>query len=326
MADVDRMHDLSIGTSTLLTGPQSALDPHGPVAREIAEIAWLLFAGGGVIFALVMALVAVALTGRRGVRARLSGKTVILVGGIAFPLLVLTALLLRAFLPASWTGAGEAPLRIEVTGEQWWWRIRYLDAAGASEFVTANEIRIPVGRTVELSVRSADVIHSFWVPKLAGKVDMIPGQVNPLRLVADRAGVFRGQCAEYCGGAHARMALHVIAEPADTFEAWRALQRAPAAPPTTDEAERGRASFAERGCGVCHTIRGTEANGVRGPDLTHIGSRVSLGAGSLTNGVVLLAAWIGYGQQVKPENLMPSYAFLPADELDAIAAYLAGLR
>jgi cytochrome c oxidase subunit 2 len=197
------------------------------------------------------------------------------------------------------------------------WRVRYLGASGQPDFDTANEIRIPTGRPVELSLASADVIHSFWVPNLAGKIDMIPGRTNRVRLFADRAGVFRGQCAEYCGGPHAQMALYVIADSPERFEAWRDDQRKPAT--------RSDALFAAR-CGTCHTIRGTAAAGTRGPDLTHVASRGSLGAGVLPMSAAALADWTTSSQHLKPGNLMPEFRELPEEELRALATYLASLE
>ena len=310
----------------MLGGNQSALNPQGPGASEISELSWLLFAGAAAIFAVVGALAVYAIVARRHRRAWMARSEFVVAAGIVFPLLVLTGLLVHAFLPGTHTGPEAAMLRIEIVGEQWWWRVHYLNEAGHQEFATANEIRIPAGRPVELLLRSADVIHSFWVPNLAPKLDMIPGRVNRLRLAANVPGEFRGQCAEYCGGPHARMALYVIAMSADEFEAWRAQQQRPAIPAATDSAERGRILFSARGCGVCHTVRGSPAEGLRGPDLTHVGSRISLAAGTLRNDAASLATWIRASQHVKPENLMPSFDMLPAEELGAIAAYLESLR
>jgi cytochrome c oxidase subunit 2 len=196
-------------------------------------------------------------------------------------------------------------------GEQWWWRVRY---AG---FETANEIRVPVGRPVVLELKSADVIHSFWVPVLAGKLDMIPGRTNVLRVRADRAGEFRGQCAEYCGGPHAFMALYVVALEEKSFEKWAESQRQPS--------DKANPLFVSR-CGACHTVRGTAAAGTRGPDLTHIGSRLSIGAGLLPNNTGALAAWIASSQHLKPGNLMPSFEDFSGQELRELAAYLEGLK
>jgi cytochrome c oxidase subunit II len=207
-------------------------------------------------------------------------------------------------------------ISVEITGEQWWWRVRYLDAAGKLEFETANEIRIPAGRVVELTLRSADVIHSMWVPGLAGKVDMVPGRANRLRLTASSKGVFRGQCAEFCGGPHALMALHVVAQRADDFEIWKESQARPAA--------SGNALFSAR-CAVCHAVRGTAAAGTRGPDLTHVASRLFIAAGTLPNTPAGIAEWLADSQHAKPGNLMPSMG-LAAVELQSLSAYLATLK
>ncbi|MDQ3025891.1 MAG: cytochrome c oxidase subunit II [Pseudomonadota bacterium] len=296
---------------------QSVLDPQGPVAAAIAEIAWVLFAGGAVIFVLVMALTAWALFAPPPRRAWLARRGFVVAGGIIFPVLVLATLLVYTFLFRDGVHVGEGALKIEVVGHQWWWRVRYLDAAGRPDFETANEIRIPAGRPVELVLSSADVLHSFWVPNLAGKLDMVPGRVNRLRLAADRPGVFRGQCAEYCGGPHALMALYVVADDTEGFEQWLSQQRKPAAAPNP--------VFLSR-CAACHTVRGTQARGVLGPDLTHLGSRVSLGAGILPNNRDTLARWIVSSQHIKPGNLMPSTDGLVGDELRDLVAYLEDLK
>ncbi len=291
---------------------QSVLNPQGPDAALIAELSWVLFAGAALIFAGVMALLALAGFGRREGAARLSPRLLIIGGGIVFPAAVLLALLVYSLArAAALHPAYPQALRIEVIGEQWWWRVRYPD------FETANEIRIPVGQPVELVLRSADVIHSFWVPALAGKLDMIPGRTNVLRLRATRPGEFRGQCAEYCGGPHALMALYVIAEPPERFEQWLEAQRKPAT-----AALQG--SFAAH-CAACHAVRGTPAAGVLGPDLTHVGSRLSIGAGLLPTNAGALAAWVASSQHLKPGNLMPSFS-LPGDELRALGLYLESLK
>jgi cytochrome c oxidase subunit 2 len=296
---------------------QSALSPHGPNAAIAAEIAVVLFAGGGLVFLLVMALAAWAVFGGR--REWLAGRAAVVAGGIAFPTVCLFALLVYTLLAAGRIADahGDPALRIEVVGEQWWWRVHYLDAAGERDFATANELRIPVGRTVEIVLRSADVLHSFWVPALAGKLDLIPGRTNRLRLRADRPGIFRGQCAEYCGGPHAQMAFHVVAEEAEAFERWRERQRAPAA--------AANDLFLAR-CAACHTVRGTPAAGTLGPDLTHAGSRLAIGAGILPNDAGAIAGWVASNQRIKPGNLMPEFHDLGAAELAAVAGYVAGLE
>lgn len=298
---------------------QSALTPRGPAAEQIASIAWVLFIGGGALFVLVMALAAWALWVRPERRAWLAQKAFVVVSGIVLPVVLLSALLAYVFASGALTHRTDEPaaLRIEVTGEQWWWRVRYLDASGHADFDTANEIRIPAGQSVELSLASADVIHSFWVPSLAGKVDMVPGRSNRLRLIAGAPGVFRGQCAEYCGGPHAQMALYVVAEGPERFAAWREAQKRPA---------KGSSSLFLARCAVCHTVRGTQAAGRRGPDLTHFASRRSIGAGVLPNTQSAVADWIVASQHLKPGNLMPEFRDLEAEELRALAAYLASLE
>lgn len=299
----------------MFDGIQSALNPQGPQADVLAEITWVLFVGGTVIFVAVMALAALALWRQ----PRWLGSTAAIVGGgVVLPAVVLSVLLVYSLVRANALHVDEAPaLRIEVTGYQWWWRVAYLTSAGEVDFVTANELVIPAGRSVEVKLASADVLHSFWVPSLAGKLDLIPGKDNRLRLAARAPGRFRGQCAEYCGGPHAQMAFYVIAEDEEAFERWRAQQRRPAA--------SSNALFNAR-CAACHTVRGTPAQGTLGPDLTHVGSRSSIGAGILPNNAGALAAWISSSQHIKPGNLMPSFRRLEADELRALAAYLEGLK
>jgi cytochrome c oxidase subunit 2 len=297
---------------------QSILNPQGPGAALVAELAWVLFIGGALIFIAVMALGAYAIFGKRKDTARLSSNVLIVGGGIVFPLVTLSVLLVYTLVRAATLMQDEAPaLRIQVVGEQWWWRVHYLAEDGRRDFATANEIRLPVGRPVELLLESADVIHSFWVPVLAGKLDMIPGKTNRLRVRADRAGTFRGQCAEYCGGPHAFMALFVVAEEPATYEQWAQVQRKPVT--------QSNALF-DSHCGACHTVRGTSAAGNLGPDLTHVGSRMSLGAGLQPNNAGALAGWIASSQHLKPGNLMPSFPMFSGEDLRGLAAYLESLR
>jgi cytochrome c oxidase subunit II len=192
--------------------------------------------------------------------------------------------------------------------------------------VTANEIHLRLGTVTELVLTSPDVIHSFWVPSLGGKVEMVPGRVNRLVFRADRAGVYRGQCGEYCGTQHAQMALVVVVDTPQAFAAWLLAEAAPARAPITSEGTRGLDAFHVHGCGGCHTIRGTGALGRLGPDLTHVASRRTLAAGTLANDAAMLRAWIADSHIVKPGNLMPSYRRLDGDTLDALTAYLASLR
>jgi len=210
----------------------------------------------------------------------------------------------------------------------WWWEVRYRDAATGAQVVTANEIRIPVGRPVYFGLGSADVIHSFWVPSLGGKMDMLPGRVQHLLLQADRPGTWRGQCAEYCGEQHARMALHVVAEEPAAFDAWLAAQARPANDATaSQEVARGREAFLAHRCNACHTVRGVSEESRLGPDLTHVGSRLHLGAGTVPNDPGQLAAWVAHTQQLKPGARMPSSGARIAEaDLRSIAAWLTQLK
>ncbi|MET0264918.1 MAG: cytochrome c oxidase subunit II, partial [Duganella sp.] len=236
---------------------QSALHPAGPDAAVIAQLSWILFIGGAVLFVGVMVLCALSLRRRQPVRPLYW----IVGGGVLLPLVLLSALLVFG----TWRTAqltqpsSQHALRIAVVGHMWWWEVRYQHPDGGEDVVLANEIRLPVGQPVYLGLSSADVIHSFWVPALAGKVDMVPGRVHGMTLQADRAGVYRAQCAEYCGEQHARMALHVVAQTPDEFKAWLAAQARPALAAVQQpggEIERGRRAFTELRCNACHAIRG----------------------------------------------------------------------
>lgn len=305
----------------------AALDPHGSNAQQTAQIAWALIGGATAIFLFVIALAAYAAFATNRNRAWLAGRRFVVIAGIVFPIFTLSALLVYTF--NVWGALSResdvSPVKIEISGEMWWWRIRYIDATGAVLLDTANEMHIPVGRPVQLSLKSADVLHSFWVPQLAGKLDMIPGRVNVLRLRADTAGVFRGQCAEYCGAQHAQMAFHVVASGTAEFEAWLAAQRLASLAPRTAALQHGMSLFLTH-CGVCHSVRGTTAAGQLGPDLTHVGSRRSIAAGALPNNIGTLAGWIAASQHIKPENRMPSFDRFSGMDLTALAAYVESLK
>jgi cytochrome c oxidase subunit II len=325
------MKRLSACGATLLLAAcaqdQSVLAPQGPDASRIADLAWTLFAMAAGVLLIVLLALAAALRGSAAWRARLARPGTVIAAGIVFPAVVLSALLAYDV----WLARGHATvalppdtLRIEVTGEQWWWRVAYVDARG-QRIASANELRIPVGRSVELSLASADVIHSFWVPRLAGKLDMIPGRTTRLHLRADHAGIFRGQCAEYCGGAHALMAFEVIALAPDEFETWLRREAAAAAEPSSEAGRQGRELFLAAGCGGCHAIRGTEASGTIGPDLTRLASRRWLGANTLRLTADNLALFIAGNQHLKPGNRMPDFRVFSPEELSALTAYLAEL-
>jgi cytochrome c oxidase subunit 2 len=308
-------------------GWQSALDPQGPAARALGGLLQgftLVLAG---IWLVVLLVLAAALWRRPAVaQGQARRRSAIAVGAAcAGTVLVVSGLTLASYMTTLAISApGEEPLVIRVRGLQWWWEVTYPDASG-QELVTANEIHIPVGRPVRIELSSADVIHSFWVPNLAGKQDMIPGRDNVLTIQAGAAGVHRGQCAEFCGLQHARMAFMVIAEPPEDFARWRAAQLADAAPPAGEEEALGRQVFEQTPCGACHTVRGTTARGTNGPDLTHLASRAYLAAGVLPMTRGALAAWIADPQTIKPGNNMPMVP-LAAGELQAVSAWLAGLR
>lgn len=220
--------------------------------------------------------------------------------------------------------AGEDPMMVRVTGRQWWWEIRYEDGQPSNIVTTANELHIPVGEPVRLMLVSNDVIHSFWVPSLAGKLDLIPGQQNVLDLKADKPGIYRGQCAEFCGMQHAHMGIVVIAQAREEFDAWRQAQLQPAREPQGDEQRKGHDLFMSRPCVMCHKISGTKAGGTVAPDLTHLASRTSLAADTLKMSRGNLAAWIIDPQGIKPGAHMPVMD-LSGDELNAVLAYLESL-
>lgn len=319
---------------TLPDAVQSALNPQSAVSQEIATLGWVMIVGAVLIFLVVLAITGYALFAPDEQRARLGGRRLIILGGVVFPVVTLSALLIYALVAADRIVSSEEPaaVRIEVIGEQFWWRVNYLDAAGYTDAVTANEIHLPAGQAVDLEVASQDVIHSFWVPNLAGKIDMFPGRSNRLRLKTDRLGVWRGQCAEYCGAQHAKMAFHVVVETPEEFAAWLAAQRRPAPEPADPFLRRGKTLFLAKDCGKkkccvdCHSIRGTPAREDHGPDLTHVGGRRWIVAGTWPNNVGTLAGWIASAQHLKPGVHMPSFDRYRGEDLRALAAYLESLK
>jgi cytochrome c oxidase subunit 2 len=336
---------------------QSALEPAGPHAARIHELwnVFLVLCTG--VFAAVVGVMLLAVLRRRV--DPLMGSSPPQVDAQALPppgqrahrhvhavdpsaerqhsrwvasaVAVTVVLLLVMIVTNALTGKALAALRseqaleVEVVGHQWWWEFRYRDPAPSQLLITANELHIPVGRPVALKLNSRDVIHSFWVPNLAGKRDLIPGQENTLLLQADRPGTYRGLCAEFCGYQHAKMAFLVIAEPPDTFEAWRQHQLQPAAPPVEPLAQHGQQLFLTGPCALCHAIAGTPAAAIVGPNLTHLASRQMLAAATLPNVRGHLAGWILNSQSLKPGNKMPPIS-LPPEDLHALLAYLEGLK
>lgn len=311
--------------ATGCAGRQSALDPAGPAAASIDRLGAWMYAGAAVVVVLVTVLALLPVLRRRERAPR--RELFLWGGGVALPLLTLSALVPYVFTVGHETRAPTAPdrLSVDVTGHQFWWEMSYRRAAGQGRAVSANELRVPVGEPVELLLRSKDVIHSFWAPTLAGKTDLIPGRVNRLVVQADRPGVYRGQCAEYCGRQHAFMAFDVIAMPRAEFDAWLARLAAPAPEPATALLRAGRAVFDSVGCAACHAVRGVSA-GRFGPDLTLVGSRRSIGAGVLGGGIGNIGGWIASAQHLKPGNAMPSFNQLQGNDLHALAAWLASLK
>lgn len=307
-------------------GRQSALDPAGPSAASIHLLGMVMYAGAALVTALVAALMLVPFLRRRE-RGPVNRRLFLWGGGVALPAVTLTALVPYVLSVGHETRAATSPdrLSVDVTGYLYWWDMSYRRPGGPPAVSSANELRLPVGEPVELLLRADDVIHSFWVPNLAGKTDMIPGRVNRMVIQADRPGIYRGQCAEYCGLQHALMAFDVVAMPRADFDAWLAGLAQPVRDPPAPELRRGRDLFVDLGCGACHAVRGVTESRL-GPDLTLVGARRTIGAGLLPGGVGNIAGWIASAQHLKPGNAMPSYDQLEGPQLRALAAYLESLR
>jgi cytochrome c oxidase subunit 2 len=310
-----------LSSPALGEGIQSALSPFGAEGEATLRIAWVMFIAAALITIAVLALATYAVRRDEHRIDHRRGMRIILWLGAIGPTLLLTALLVYSLPTMRPLAADEDDLRIAVEGEQFWWRVRYLPA-GAAAVESANEIRLPVGRTVVFELASPDVIHSFWIPGLAGKMDMIPGRTNTLVVRATRAGVFRGACTEFCGLSHARMAFDVIVMEAGEFDRWLAG----IARPASAAAGAGRELYASFGCAGCHVIRGHSNGTPIGPDLTHLGARRSLAAATLPMTAGALSAFIRDPAASKPGVLMPSFEKMSASDADAVAAYLLELR
>jgi cytochrome c oxidase subunit 2 len=340
---------LMISSSVSCAGSQSALDAAGPGAGHIQGLWWIFFYVSAAVWFLVVVVLTVgvlrakqrkfpsdSLAGapgdlvvskvepQSGRERRLGG---IVAGATALTVIILFALLVSSFFTGRAISVAPELLvdNIEVIGHQWWWEIRYNDATPANIFTTANEIHIPVGRPVQLKLVSRDVIHSFWVPNLHGKKDLIPGHDSVLVLQADRPGLFRGQCAEYCGLQHAHMSLVVIAEPPDQFDNWLSGQRQDGIQPASESEKRGQQVFLSSPCITCHTIAGTPAGAKVAPDLTHIGTRQTIAAGTLPNTRTDLGRWVVNSQSVKPGNKMPPNS-IGSEDLESLLDYLQSLK
>ena len=313
-----------------------ALAPAGPQAAALAHLWWIFFwVCTAFSIALLAALVMAWIRGRRNAMPDLDEvreKTRGIAVGASLTLSIagLLALLVISVAAGRTVGrfAADDPrqLEIEVTGHQWWWEIKYPNALEPyQQFTTANEIHIPIHTPVLLRLDTRDVIHSLWVPSLHGKRDLIPGRVNKFHIQADAPGLYRGQCAEFCGLQHAHMALLIIAETPEQFARWEALQQQGAPAPSTPEAVRGQQVFMRAPCGKCHNITGIDASATIGPDLTHLRSRLTLAAGTLPNNRGNIAGWIVNAPAIKPGTIMPPNQ-MTAGELQDLLAYLETLK
>jgi cytochrome c oxidase subunit 2 len=317
------------------SGVQSVLHPAGDQAFAILDVFTVMMIVCGVVYALVLAFLAWAIWRRRAdigltpatghtaaeplLERSLAGWTALVVVGLTI-LIVVSFLVDRRL-----AEAGPRPLNIKVTANQWWWAIEYQDADASQTLRTANELHLPLGRAAHVELHSNDVIHSFWVPNLTGKEDLIPGQVNRLVMTPRRTGQFRGQCAEFCGLQHAHMALDVTVDTPEQFEAWRRAQLQVPPPPVQPDLVVGQQLFVSKACVMCHTIQGTIAAAVTGPDLSHVASRKTIAAGALVNTQANLGRWIDDPTRIKPGTNMPKVK-LTGDELAQVTAYMASLK
>lgn len=305
----------------------------GPAAEQIGDLFWAMTILGAIVFVIFCLALAYALRHRRGQvdpptleADRRSTRMILLYGGlipalILVPLFIWTVSTLDAIDPRS----RRPDLVVDLVGKQWWWEVRYRDSVPGRVFTTANELHVPVGKRVELRLTATDVIHSFWVPELHGKTDLIPGRENVTWIQADRPGVYSGRCAEYCGIQHATMGLLVVAQPEEEFETWAAGQRRSAAEPRDSITARGREAFLGSGCALCHRVRGTTAGGLLGPDLTHLASRRTLASALLPNTPGHLGGWIANPQALKPGSRMPRVP-MSREEFGLIHRYLLSLE
>ena len=314
-------------------GNESAFDPAGPQAGRINSLWWYMFIAATVVW--VVVVIALLYSAWHGHRRDLPDQSDDTNDRLRRPVIIaasITILILIVTLVYDIT-AGEAlaslprdkALRIKITGHQWWWEAEYMDPVSGNQVNTANEIHIPVGEPVQIIGSSADVIHSFWVPSLAGKKDLIPGHATAMWLQTDKPGIYRGQCAEFCGHQHAKMAVLVMAESRQQFNSWYNAQLQPAAPPSDSMSKAGEKIFMSKGCPLCHTVGGTLSQGHIGPPLTHIGSSYTLAAGTLKNTRGNMAGWIVDPQRIKPGVRMPPND-LSGQELQALLSYLGSLK
>lgn len=312
------------------SGPQSTLEPAGHHAQQIMQLWWWMLGVGTIVWLVMMGLIYYAVFAKRRAHFRQMTVWVVIGGGVIFPSIILTILLCfgLSLLPGLLARPPQGSLVVEVEGIQWWWRVRYpetlINERALGSFETANEICIPVDQPVEFRLRSHDVIHAFWIPALGGKVDMIPGRITRLTVHPYRIGLYRGVCAEFCGDSHALMNFDVRIVSQEDFESW--LKRQASDAQASAESQTGYAIFNANGCGACHTVRGTSAQGRVGPDLTHFGSRKSLGAGIFPNDRSAVISWLSSTEHIKPGVHMPNFKALGQQQLDELANYLEQLQ
>ena len=323
----------ALSAMTLLSGcrePMTVLAPASPTAARIADLSWTLFWVAVAVFVVVEALLIYAIFRfrARGEEAaeeeprQIYGHTKLEIVWTAVPAIVLVGVTI--LMVGTMTAVAQPPpdsIQVHVVGHQWWWEVSY----PYEGVTTANEIHVPVGRPVRVTVAAADVVHSLWVPELGGKIDLIPGTVNETWFQADKAGVFEGHCTEFCGVQHAMMGFLVVSEPAEEYEAWLQRQKAPAVTPTKGIAKQGMEQFLNSPCIGCHAVKGTRAQGVMGPDLTHVGSRRTLAANSLPNTPENMRGWLANPDQVKEGSKMPNLHLSP-EVVEQMATYLESLK
>ncbi|HKO11939.1 MAG TPA: cytochrome c oxidase subunit II [Acidobacteriaceae bacterium] len=317
---------------------QSTFNTHGPAADRISHLSWLMTILFLVTIAIMWVLIAWASVRRRGTLEEHApidaggGQGWIAVGGLLIPLAVLCLIfvlglkLLASFPIHDPMNQHAIKPDIVVIGHQWWWEVHYVDGPMDEHFTTANEIHIPVNQPVMFELRSQDVIHSFWVPSLHGKVDLIPGHPNYVQIEASHAGNYTGECAVFCGEQHAHMRLLVVAQSPEEYQAWEQAQVKPATPPQSTAAQAGEQIFLGGPCSMCHSVRGTPAGGHVAPDLTHLASRQFIGADSFPNNTAYLESWATHAQSLKPGCLMPDLTQFSGTQLQELVAYLQQLK
>lgn len=308
------------------SGEQSVLAPAGRDAEVLARLFWIMLAGAVVLWLLLNGLFFYVYRMNPAAMSPRAAEAVIIGGGIVFPTVVLGGLLSYGLSIMPDMRAGGSGTRVEVTGEEWWWRVTYWPEGASDPIESANEVVLPAGSRTEFTLRADDYIHSFWIPVLGGKTDMIPGRETRMSLEPTTPGLFRGQCTEFCGDSHALMAFSVRVLSPHDYAAWLEREAGSAREPEAALAQRGRAVFFAEGCASCHAIRGTAAQGRIGPDLTHLGARATLAAGTLPMTADAIATWVRDPEAVKPGAEMPAYDHLSEGELAALGTYLAGLE